>query len=126
MADAVSTQVLVDGQRNAVIKFTNVSDGTGEAAVLKVDVSTLSGTPDKVKIERIDYDISGMAVNVLWDATTDVPAVVLSTGQYGFDFGVFGGLQNNAGAGITGDILFTTVGAAAGDTYTIILHLKKN
>lgn len=126
MADAVTSQILVDSERNVVMKFTNVSDGTGEAAALKVDVSTLAGAPAGVKITRIDYDISGMAVNVLWDATTDVPAIVLSTGQFSLDFGVMGGLPNNAGAGVTGDIMFTTIGHTLNDTYSIILHMKKN
>lgn len=126
MADAVTSQTLVDGERNAVMKFTNISDGTGETAALKVDVSTLSGAPSSVKITRIEYDISGMQVSILWDATTDVPAIVLSQGQQHFDFTKAGGLINNGGAGVTGDILFTTIGASANDTYSIVLHMKKN
>ena len=42
MVDAVATQTIQDGQKMVVQKFTNVSDGTGEDAVVKVDVSTLS------------------------------------------------------------------------------------
>ena len=42
MADAVTTQIIQDGPRNAVIKFTNISDGTGESAVDKVIVGNLS------------------------------------------------------------------------------------
>ena len=45
MADAVTTQTIIDGPREAVLKFTNVSDGTGESAVAKIDVSTLSAQP---------------------------------------------------------------------------------
>ena len=47
MADAVTSQTIQDGDRIAVMKFTNISDGSGEAAVKKVDVSALqaeSGT----------------------------------------------------------------------------------
>ena len=29
MADAVTSQTIIDGERNCVMKFTNVSDGTG-------------------------------------------------------------------------------------------------
>lgn len=126
MADATTLQTIIDGARNVVVKATNISDGTGEAAALKVDVSTLSGNPSSVSIEKIYYDISGMAVNILWDATTDVPAIVLSNGQTTLDFNEFGGLTNNAGAGVTGDILFSTIGAALNDTYSIILHMRKN
>lgn len=126
MADAVTSQTLVDGERNVVMKFTNISDATGEAAVLKVDVSALSGAPTSVKITKIEYDISNMAVNILWDATTDVTAIVLSGGQNTLDFSDMGGLINNAGAGVTGDINFSTILAGANDTYSIILHMKKN
>ena len=47
MADAVTSQTIQDGDRIAVMKFTNISDGSGESAVTKVDVSALraeSGT----------------------------------------------------------------------------------
>ena len=39
MADAVTSQTLSDGDRTAVMKFTNISDGSGESSVKKVDVS---------------------------------------------------------------------------------------
>jgi hypothetical protein len=39
MADAVTSQTLSDGDRTTVMKFTNISDGSGEASVKKVDVS---------------------------------------------------------------------------------------
>lgn len=129
MADTVTSQTIIDGARRAVMKFTNLSDGTGEAAVLKVDVSALSalpgvGTCTGVKIRSVKYDIFGMSVSILWDATTDVPALVLS-GYGEQDFKKTGIIPNNAGAGKTGDIMFTTNGASAGDTYSITLDLVK-
>jgi len=42
MADVVTSQTIQDGQRKAVMKFTNASDGSGESAVKKVDVSALN------------------------------------------------------------------------------------
>lgn len=125
MADAVSSQTIIDGARNVVMKFTNTSDGTGEAAVLKVDVSALSGAPSTVSIKRIHYSVAGMVVRLLWDATTDVTIVDLQ-GDGHLDACAFGGLPNNAGAGVTGDILLTTVGHTAGDSYTIILEMTKS
>lgn len=124
MADAVTSQILVDGERNAVMKFTNISDGTGEAGVLKVDVSALAGAPASVRIDRIDYDVAGMAVNIQWDATSAATCIVLA-GHGTLDWCDVGGLQNNAGAGKTGDVLFTTIGHSANDTYSIVLHMKK-
>ena len=37
MADTVASQTIQDGSKTAVLKFTNISDGTGESAVIKVD-----------------------------------------------------------------------------------------
>lgn len=130
MADAVSSQTLFDGQSIAVMKFNNVSDGTGEAGVLKVDVSALTANSlgkacTGVTIRRIEASINGMSVNILWDASTDVSAFILAPGMYTFDLGTSGHLWNNAGDGKTGDVLFTTIGATSGDTYSIILEMIK-
>jgi len=42
MADTVTSQTIQDGEKTAILKFTNESDGTGEASVKKVDVSALA------------------------------------------------------------------------------------
>jgi hypothetical protein len=129
MADSVTSQTILDGTRNCVMSFTNLSDGGGESAVLKVDVSALAVGPNGaactgVTIWKVKYDIFGMSVSILWDADTDVRALILS----GFgeqDYSKVSGIPNNAGAGKTGDILFTTNGASSGDTYSIELHMLK-
>lgn len=135
MADAVTSQTLIDGDRYAVMKFTNISDSTGESAITKVDVSELqplgSNTANEkactgVAIERIWWQCIGMKVQILWDATADAFCIELGENQSGnHDYEMFGGLTNNAGAGKTGDIKFTTIGAAAADTYTVILYMRK-
>lgn len=131
MADAVTSQTILDGDRLAIFKFTNISDGTGEAAVTKIDVSTLA--PDQYnkpcngcKINKVWALTQGMSVRILWDADTDVPCIIIPENQmYQMCFDEFGGLSNNAGTGKTGDVLFTTGGAASGDTYTIVLEVIK-
>ena len=131
MADAVTSQTIIDGAKNVVQKFTNISDGTGESAVVKVDVSSLAASPDGetctgVTIEKIWWQCIGMKVRILFDATSDVMAIELGENQSGsHDYSVFGGLTNNAGSGKTGDIKFTTVGHTSADTYTIILYMRK-
>jgi|TARA_R110001583_G_scaffold60987_1_gene180733 hypothetical protein len=131
MADAVTSQTLIDGGKQVVMKFTNVSDGTGESAVTKVDVSALESSVDGdactgVVIERIWWQCIGMKVQILWDATTDAFCIELGENQSGsHDYTIFGGLTNNAGSGKTGDIQFTTVGHTSADTYTIILYMRK-
>jgi hypothetical protein len=133
MADAVTSQTLTDTDRRVVMKFTNVSDGTGESAVTKVDVSALApsittGAPcTSVTIEHMLYDVSGMDVKILWDANTDVVCWLATSGTSGvYDFSQFGGLTNNASTGVNGDILFTTIGASANDTYTVVLSMIKH
>jgi len=126
-ADTVTTQVLTDGPKTSVLKFTNVSGGDGEAAVVKVDVSTLSGSPSKVKIMQAWFTADGMSVDVAFDATANVLAFTAPAGVTDhLDFRCFGGIQNNAGTGVTGDIVFTTRGHTAGDTYSIILEVSKS
>lgn len=131
MADAVTSQTIIDGSKTAVLKFTNVSDGSGESAVTKVDVSALSNnslgqTCTGATIQKIWWQCTGMKVSILFDASTDVLAIQLGENQSGHhDYTSFGGLTNNAGSGKTGDINFTTVGHSSGDTYTVILYLRK-
>ena len=131
MADTVTSQTIQDGQRKAVLKFTNVSDGTGESAVAKVDVSALQANADGtacsgVTVQRIYWACRGMGVNLFFDADANVLITGLpadSTGDEYYDN--FTGIPNNAGSGKTGDIVFTTVGHSSGDTYSIILELVK-
>ena len=131
MADAVTSQTIVDGAKTAVLKFTNVSDGSGESAVKKVDVSALASTQDGqtctgATIEKIWWQCNGMKVQLLFDASSNVFCIELGENQSGYhDYSTFGGLPNNAGSGVTGDILFTTVGHASNDTYTVVLQIRK-
>jgi hypothetical protein len=52
MADAVTSQTLIDGPTHTVMKFTNISDGTGESAVTKVDVSGLQTSQNGHNMHR--------------------------------------------------------------------------
>jgi hypothetical protein len=131
MADAVTSQTILDGERLFIAKFTNISDGTGETAVTKIDVSTLNPNSfglacNGVKINKIYGTTHGMEVRILWDATTDVFAwQIPQNSNYLMDFSSFGGIPNNAGTGVTGDLLFTTADASSGDMYTIVLECLK-
>ena len=132
MADAVTATTVEDGPREAVFYLTNTSDGTGESAVTKVDVSALSSLQDGtactgVRIKRITYTNVGMGVKLLWDASTDVIAAQLNADMSDtLDYSTFSGLPNVAASGgNTGDIKLTTVGHSSGDTYSIVLHCVK-
>jgi len=137
MADAVTSQTLADGDKTAVIKITNISDGTGEASVKKVDVSALNANSNgdactRVSINQVWYDIGGLRTALEFDASSNVVGLVLGgsaaagTTMGYMDFRSFSGIKNNAGSGITGDIDLTTHGHTAHDHYTIILELSKS
>ena len=131
MADAVTSQTIQDGERNCIMKFTNVSDGTGESAVAKVDVSALTSNSrgvacSEVRVMRISHAIVGMSVQLFFNATSNVLLMELAESSNGhMDFKDFGGIPNNAGSGKDGDILFTTKGHSSGDTYSIVLEMVK-
>ena len=128
MADAVTSQTIFDGDKKVIQKFTNISDGTGESEVKKVDVSALTTnghgqTCTSVTIEKIWWQCVGMKTRLFFDATSNAFIIELGENQSGYhDYSSFGGLKNNAGSGVTGDILFTTVGHSSADTY--LLRLK--
>ena len=132
MADAVTATTVEDGPKIAVIYCTNTSDGSGETAVTKVDVSALSSLQDGtacsgVRIEKIVFSNVGMGVKVLWNASTNVIAAELPADYSDtLDYSDMSGLPNvAASSGKTGDIKFTTVGHSSGDTYSIVLHCLK-
>jgi|TARA_R110001592_G_scaffold116560_2_gene318026 hypothetical protein len=137
MADAVTSQTLADGDKIAVIKLTNISDGTGEASVKKVDVSALAANSAgaacaHATINQLWYDIGGMRVALEWNATSNVVAAVLggsaAAGNVSgyMDFRSFGGIKNTLASGYDGDIDLTTHGHTAHDHYTIVLEVSKN
>ncbi len=131
MADAVTSQTILDGERLFIGKFTNISDGTGEAAVVKIDVSALNPSAagnacNGVKINKIWSTTHGMEVRILFDATTDTFAwMIPQNTNYLMDFSTFGGIPSNAGAGVTGDVSFTTLDASNGDMYSIVIEAIK-
>jgi hypothetical protein len=132
MADAVTSQTLLDGERLAIMKFTNISDGTGETAVTKVNVANLarSGSGQActgVTVTKITSVCHGLEVRMYWDATVDVPFFLSTINtNYENDFSSIGGITNNAGAGKNGNIVFSTADQSLGDTYTVVLEMVKS
>jgi hypothetical protein len=131
MADTVDTLTVFSGTRKRVVRYTNVSDGTGESAVNKLDISTLTGpnglAPTSVKIMEILWSIQGFtSVRLFWDHTTDDEIAVLGPGNGYADYTAVGGLMDPKSSGDTGDIFLTTAGTTSGNTYdiTIVYQLK--
>lgn len=125
MADAVDTIVLHSDSRRHAVLLTNICDGTGESAVAKIDISTLTdsnGNPcTKCAIEELWWNIQGFSsVRLLWDhGTDDLIAALSGTGR--LDLRKLGGARDQQASGGTGDVLLTTATNASGNTYTIVI-----
>src|SRR5687767_12509348 len=107
MADAVTATTTFESKSELELVLTNISDGTGEAAVTKVDVSALALPCDEVALTALDHATDGMAVRLLWDATADAVAFLIPANQHGsadFTKMARGCLRNTGGAGKTGDL----------------------
>lgn len=129
MAATAIQQIIANGPRNLVLKYT-IAGTTGDAAAVKlVDISALdSGLGvNGLTLMEVKAGLSGFSCTLLWDATTPVPIVNLPTdATVDQDYSKFGGIKNNAGTGATGDIKFTTTGyTASGDAGHIYLWFQK-
>ena len=130
MADLVTTQTIADTSGvKYVVKMTNISDGTGENLVKKVDASELTFmTEDGARtIARIYWSVNTTdtksAVELQWSGTTNSLATSLS-GQGSWDLRVNGnGIPNNATTP-TGDVLLSTKNFSKDDNYTIIVEFR--
>jgi hypothetical protein len=126
MAINATTEVVHDGTRNVIVKLIGIGDGTdgNESFALKVDVSELAQPCRKVKIEKVQYDVSYGVVQLAWDAAPPVPICYLD-GANELEFHGVDGLPPRTDETGSGDILLTTIGFEANSTYTIILHMVK-
>ena len=130
MADIVSTQVLTDttGVKYGV-KMTNISDGTGENLVQKIDASntTFMTEDGERKISKIFWSVNTQsgksAVELIWDGETNATAVTLS-GQGFWDLRADGNEIANNATTPTGDVLLSTKNFANGDNYTILVVFR--
>tara|TARA_B100000927_G_scaffold264582_1_gene236803 strand:+ start:130 stop:522 length:393 start_codon:yes stop_codon:yes gene_type:complete len=130
MADIVTSQVLTDTTGlKFVVKITNLSDGTGENLVRKVDASetTFMTEDGNRKIAKIWYSINTAnnksAVELIWDGATDATAALLS-GNGHWDLRTSGNEITNNALTPTGDVLVSTKNFADGDNYTILLEFR--
>ena len=138
MADAVATHVVANTQKYYVVHLVNVSDGTGEAAVNKVDISTLvasdGGAPVSLDLAKVRWSVQGFPrVLLYWDHTADDLMLALSgSGYEDFtqiiddpQFKNFAPVADPRSAGGTGDILLTAPAGATTGSYDITLTFVK-
>jgi hypothetical protein len=144
MADTVTDVVIFNGARHLVVRLTNVSDGTGESNVTKVDATSgangvivqgqtiAPGT--NLKVTKVDYNVAGMQLRMQWKGSSNQDFLVLGPGADHLDFTDIGGIQCPPSSGVgslagsTGSIAFTTAGqtSVAGNSgYSVVLHMTK-
>ena len=136
MADVVTSQTIVDTSgTKTVMKFTNMSDGSGETLVTKMDASALTfmtedGTKSLAKIWWAINTTNGKSgVELLWAGTTNSTIGFFSGTGYHDYFTSGNSIPNNAtltaNTSPAGDVLISTKGFVAGDNYTIILEVRQ-
>ena len=139
MADVVTSQTIVDtAGTKTVIKFTNISDGSGETLVTKMDASELIFMTEDAnrKVAKIYWSVNTTngksGVELLFAGSGDNAAnatIGFFSGRGFHDYFKDGNsIPNNAtltaNTSPAGDILFSTKGFVSGDNYTIILEIR--
>lgn len=133
MADAVVNTTLRENPQLITKHLTNISDASGESAVIKIDKSAImvagdGAEPAALDLVEIRWAVQGFtSVRLLWDHDTDDVCFVMSGNGYE-NFARIGGAGVKAdplSTGGTGDVLLTTAGAASGATYDITATFKK-
>ena len=136
MADAVTSQTLVDTDKRAVIKLTNLSDGSGGTTVFG-DVSAMDAREDgtavaHLNLQRIWFSCQGGDGGDAYarideeDSDGDIPVLGL-TGTGYWDFREFGGIPVDKSSNSNqSDVNFVVPGAAdSGNMYTVVAEFVK-
>ena len=139
MADVVTSQTIVDTTgTKTVMKFTNISDGSGETLVTKMDASALNFMTEDANrvIAKIYWSVNTTngksGVELLFAGSGDNAAnstIGFFSGRGFHDYHADGNsIPKNAtltaNTSPAGDILLSTKGFVAGDNYTIILEVR--
>ena len=139
MADVVTSQTIVDTVgTKTVMKFTNISDGSGETLVTKMDASALNFMTEDAErvLAKIYWSVNTTngksGVEILFAGSGDNAAnatIGFFSGRGFHDYFTAGNsIPNNAtltaNTSPAGDILLSTKGFVAGDNYTLILEVR--
>ena len=117
---ALVVQEIVDSDFEVFLKITTTSTNSA-ASIFDASAAEGAATDPRASIVGCAWSV-GSQTDILFDATSDVVALSLNgSGKVGFGDGV-PAIPNNAGSGVTGDILLTNGSASVG---TIWLKLRK-
>jgi len=127
MAATATQQIINNGPRNLVLKYTIAGTSGDTTAGDLVDISALDSTIGNkgLKLMSAQWALSGFSCKLLWEGGPSADLIQLTSGEGSVDFNDSGGIVNNA-AKQSGDVLFTTDDyAASGEGGHILLHFKK-
>lgn len=112
---------------NSATSFATSTSVTGGQSAYARNISGASREAGRVSIRSLEYVVTpGVTLIIRWEATTNVDALVLAgSGTIGPNELAGAKITNPNGAGTTGDILFSTLGAVANSGYSVILELHK-
>ena len=124
-----TVKTVFSGSRKLVVNVTHTWVTADETNVVIIDRSTLIGPkgtlPTAIRIDEITFSTTpGLEILKLsWDLATDEVIEIMSGPGY-FDYRPFGGKSpaTAAASATEGDVLLSTVGGAAGDAYSILIH----
>lgn len=145
MANIIKEQKIVDNNKRALLKYVFIYVDTAQANTVLVDASMLSGalnTSGKImtsntnpkstyrtKIKRIFGTAKSSGyVKLQWQGDSNSEIVTFNSGSFDYNFESLGDVATigNPEANATGDILFSTSGAASGDVFTLFVDLRKD
>lgn len=128
MAAVVKT--LVSGTRRLVINVTGIFSVADETDTVIIDRSTLVGPdgvniPGRIRIDEITWAV-GIGfdyVQLSFDDATD-ESIDYYQGQGYMDYRPYGGksMTGDPTTATEGDVQLTTLGGAAGDTYSLLIN----
>lgn len=133
VANKVDRQIIQDGPRNVVVKFTGVLTDDDITLAPALDLSDVSGFGTEKLVGfaggLVEYSVtSGLAVSLLWTAAEPQQMFVLAdANSIGCPQEVGYFYPNQAAPGYDGSLVVSTQGFAPGGlaTFTIIARLKK-
>lgn len=149
MANLLREQRIVDTNRRALLKYVCISDGTQYANNVLVDVSTLAyalntngyimsaGADPKSTYRTVISRIKGVTsvaasgyIKLQWQGDSNSEIIVVKNDSFDFSgeaFGaVGGGSIPNPEANSSGDILISTKGFTANDSFTLFIEVRKD
>ena len=117
---AVVLQEIKDSDFEYIVKVTTTGTNSG-ASVLDASAAEGAATDPRLSLVAASWSVSSQS-DILWDATSKVVALSVSgNGNYGHTH-YMPSIPNNAGSGVTGDVLLTNSSASVG---YLVLKFRK-